>query len=84
MMFSCNNAEEGIGTQHDSHLVRKIEANSRCAVRKAKHSGIGMRHSHGSVEIQSGRQPIRAVPATSFFFLFCFVLFCFVLILFYF
>ena len=31
----------------------------------AKHSGIGMRHSHGSVEIQSGRQPIRAVSATS-------------------
>ena len=65
MMFSCNNAEEGIGTQHESHMVRKIEANSRYAVRQAKHSGRGMRQSHGSVESQSGRQPIKAVPATS-------------------
>ena len=50
-MSSGNNAEEGIGTQHDSHLVRKIVANSWCAVRQAKHSGRGMRHSHDSVEI---------------------------------
>ena len=65
MMSSWNNAEEGICTQHDSYLVRKTEANSRCAVKQANHSGRDMRHSHSSVEIQSGRQLIRAVPTTS-------------------